>query len=144
MLSSRGGGDRGVASRDSKQSEIRSRISGKQTADSKKERDKLGPGDDTVMKMRVLNSYKQIKFSGVGIGGNATRPTVFSKVGEMPKIPEQRDSSINVGGKESQSKFMNSTMNSIGENTVDFLGPIPVDEITRRDSIFPSDQDGED
>ena len=27
-------------------SEIRSRISGKQTADAKKEREKLGPGDD--------------------------------------------------------------------------------------------------
>ena len=103
----------------------------------------MGPGDDTVMKMRVLNSYKQIKFSGVGIGGNSARPTVFSKIGEMPKIPE-RDSAKNANGKESQSKFLNSTMNSMGENTVDFLGPLPIDEITRRDSIFPSDQDGED
>lgn len=50
-------------SQESKKSEIRSRISGKQTTDAKAERAKLGPGDDKITKMRVLNSYKQIKFS---------------------------------------------------------------------------------
>ena len=81
MESREGGRPRIVASRDSKASEIRSRISGKQTADSKKEREKLGPGDDKLIRMRVFNSYKQIKFSGVGIGG---KPAVFTKPGDMP------------------------------------------------------------
>ena len=80
MESREGGRPRIVASRDSKASEIRSRISGKQTADSKKEREKLGPGDDKLIRMRVFNSYKQIKFSGVGIGG---KPAVFTKPGDM-------------------------------------------------------------
>ena len=71
-------GNRALASRDSKQSEVRSRISGRQTTDSKKEREKLGPGDDAMIRMRVFNSYKQIKFSGVGIGG---KPAIFTKQG---------------------------------------------------------------
>ena len=64
LLSSEG--HRILGSRDSRKSEIRSRISGKNTAESKKERAKLGPGDDQVIRMRVFNSYKQIKFNGIG------------------------------------------------------------------------------
>ena len=62
ILLKSGHGDR-LGSGESKKSEIRSRISGKQTADSKKERAKLGPGDEQMIKMRVFNSYKQIKFN---------------------------------------------------------------------------------
>ena len=47
-----------INSRGSKHSDIKSRISGKQTSDSKKEREKLGPGDDHMIRMRVFNSYK--------------------------------------------------------------------------------------
>ena len=65
-------------------SEIRSRISGKETADAKKEREKLGPGDDHMIRMRVFNSYKQIKFSQIGIGG---RPAIFNKI----SLPGGRD-----------------------------------------------------
>ena len=118
-------GQRAVASRDSKQSEIRSRISGKQTADSKKEREKLGPGDDQMIKMRVLNSYKQIKFSGVGIGG---RPTVFSRHGEMAPITEQQK--------------LGNFSHSYGANQLAKIAQ--GDDMTRRDSIYPSDLDGED
>ena len=88
MIASREGGQRALASRDSKASEIRSRISGKQTADSKKEREKLGPGDEHMIKMRVFNSYRQIKFSGVGIGG---RPTVFTKHGNATQTMDKQN-----------------------------------------------------
>ena len=88
MQSRDGGRPRIVASRDSKASEIRSRISGKQTADSKKEREKLGPGDDNLIRMRVFNSYKQIKFSGVGIGG---KPAIFSKPRAEAAVPAKNE-----------------------------------------------------
>lgn len=114
-----------MGSRDSnKASEIRSRISGKHTADSKKEREKLGPGDDAMIRMRVFNSYKQIKFSGVGIGG---RPTVYTRHGEMAPIHEQMK--------------LGNFSQAYGANQ---FGSPKGDDMTRRDSIFPSDLDAED
>ena len=107
-----------VTSRNSKHSEIRSRISGKETADPNKQREKLGPGDDQMIKMRILNSYKQIKFSGVGIGG---KKNVFTKHVQDYKNNEAALKSIHSNGK-----------------------AVATDDITKKDSIFPSDLDGED
>ena len=70
-------------------SDIRSRISGKQTADAKQEKDKMGPGDDQIIKFKVGNSYKQIKLNQVGVGG---MPTIYSQANQkscdMSRISE--------------------------------------------------------
>ena len=111
-----------VHSRDSRKSEIRSRISGKATAEAQKEREKAGPGDDHLIRMRVLNSYKQIKFSGIGVGANSQRgPT------ELPAVSEHYQAAM-------ARKTVNQSNYWKKEDEV----------ITRRDSIFPSDLDGGD
>ena len=85
-----------------------------------------------MIKMRVLNSYKQIKFSQIGIGG---RPAIFNKlsVGStemMQKIDE-------LGHRKGHNDDMSLMDNSIKIKSV-------FDEATRKDSIYPSDQEAED
>lgn len=102
-----------MVSPSSRQSEMRSRISGKNTADAQRDRQKLGPGDDHLVKLRVLNSYKQIKFygTGTGTGTRQLNPIRESSVG--PSILAR----------------------ALGSGS---------DDLTKRDSIFPSEFDGED
>ena len=125
-----------VASRSgSKDQELRSRISGKETADSKKQREALGPGDDQMLKMQQFNSYRQLKFSGVGIGGkpmpNYNRRPEMSQIQETNKIimsyATDIISDLNLG-----STLKVGQMSGQGH-----------DDVTRRDSIFPSELDGE-
>ena len=79
-----------------------------------------------MIKMRVLNSYKQIKFSGVGIGG---KKNVFTK---------HKNAALKANQAE---QAMQTTFKSIQSNGKNAFG---LDADTRRDSIFPSELDGED
>ena len=76
-----------------------------------------------MIKMRVFNSYKQIKFSQVGIGG---KPAIL--VGNMQRINEARASLVE----------------TLVNTPQDKLRVAAFDEATRRDSIFPSEIDNED
>lgn len=75
-----------------------------------------------MIKMLVLNSYKQIKFSGIGIGG---KKNVFTRQG--------LDVNSNAAKKDKQE------LRRIYLNGKDGI----IDNATQRDSIFPSELDGE-
>lgn len=75
----------------------------------------LGPGDEHLVKMRVFNSYKQIKFYGTGTGTGARQlnPILESSLSPSTIYKVLAPGSVN-------------------------------DELTKRDSIFPSELDAED
>ena len=90
----------------------------------KRERQAAGPGDDHLIRMRVFNSYKQIKFSGVGIAGR--------KEGLLPMTVDSQKTGSKVSH-EGHVKVARSIA-SKGDPTEN-----EINKHHEHDSIFPSD-----
>ena len=97
-----------------------------------------------MIRMRVFNSYKQIKFSQVGIGGKP-QPSIFNRVslgtGEMPKIDEFQKKNMK------RASLQPSPRDNVTADQVSFVGGNSTvrsayDEA--KDSIYPSEQDDQD